>query len=187
MGGPGSGAHYYQWWRSSKKTVVEDCRQLDVNRFIREGLLAPGIRQSGGWSWYRGGNKEPTSSIGYEVCTLDMADPWLRLHYTFTVSGQAIDSRIRLTTTRLRFGGLRWWFICPLIVGGRPCNRRVGKVYLPPHSRYFGCRDCHELTYTSCQESRRFDGLYRHIARNTGQDLRTVKRVMRRLGKLANG
>jgi hypothetical protein len=28
----------------------------------------------------------------------------------------------------------------------------VGKLYLPPGARYFGCRRCHELTYRSCQE-----------------------------------
>jgi hypothetical protein len=57
----------------------------------------------------------------------------------------------RIATTRPRFGGLRWWFVCPLTVNGRPCGRRVGKLYLPPAGRYFGCRHCHDLTYTSCQ------------------------------------
>jgi hypothetical protein len=28
----------------------------------------------------------------------------------------------------------------------------VGKLYLPPYSRYFGCRLCHDLTYRSAQE-----------------------------------
>jgi hypothetical protein len=37
-------------------------------------------------------------------------------------------------------------------VNGRPCQRRVGKLYLPPGGRYYGCRHCHALTYTSCQE-----------------------------------
>jgi hypothetical protein len=70
---------------------------------------------------------------------------------------------VRIATTRPRFGGLRWWFICPLIVNGRRCNRRVGKLYLPPAARYFGCRHCHDLTYTSCQEhDKRIDALRRH-------------------------
>jgi hypothetical protein len=33
------------------------------------------------------------------------------------------------------------------------CGRRVGKLYLPPGGRYYGCRQCHDLTYTSCQQS----------------------------------
>jgi hypothetical protein len=48
-------------------------------------------------------------------------------------------------------GGLRWWFICPLVVSESVCSLGVGKVYLPPGNCYFGSRHCHELTYTSAQ------------------------------------
>jgi hypothetical protein len=182
MGGLGSGSHYH-WWRSSKKTVVEHCRLLDANRWTREGILKAGVWQSGGWCWYRDAERrEQTSAIGYEVNTLD-DPPWLRLTYTFTQSRDALDYRVRLTTTRPRLGGLRWWFVCPLVVGGRPCNRRVGKLYLPPGARYYGCRHCYDLTYTSCQESRKYNGLFRHIAQNMGADFATVKRLMGRIGK----
>jgi hypothetical protein len=59
----------------------------------------------------------------------------------------------------------RWSFICPLIVNGRPCGRRVGKLYLPPSARYFGCRHCHGLTYTSAQtHDMRVDALRRDPA-----------------------
>jgi hypothetical protein len=163
MGGLGSGAHYYHWWRPRKKTVVEECRALDANRWMREKVLAPGVHLSGGWTWRNATTGEQTSAIGYEVCTREMAEPWVRLHYTFTRDGQAVDYRVRLTTTRPRFGGLRWWFVCPLIVGGRPCERRVGKLYLPPGARYYGCRRCYGLTYKSCQEH---DGRVSALRRN---------------------
>jgi hypothetical protein len=60
---------------------------------------------------------------------------------------------VRPTTTPTQLGGRRFWFICPLIVRGMACNRRVGNLYLPPGTRYFGCRKCHNLTYRSCQEA----------------------------------
>ncbi len=70
---------------------------------------------------------------------------------------------IRLETTPLHFGGHRWWGICPLVVNNVPCNRRVGKLYLPPGDRYFGCRHCHRLTYRSAQEhDKRVDALRRN-------------------------
>jgi hypothetical protein len=56
--------------------------------------------------------------------------------------------------------------ICPLIVKGRKCNRRVGK-----------------LTYESCPESHKFDGLYHRMARNLGSDFDAVRRLANRLGK----
>jgi hypothetical protein len=152
MGRPGSGNHYH-WWRSRKKTVVERCRVLDANRWMREGILKGGVWQSGSWCWYRDASrKEKTAAIGYEVNTLDPAGPWVRLSYTFTATQQQFDYRVELTTTRPRFGGLRWWFVCPLVVQGCPCNRRVGKLYLPAGGRYYGCRRCYNLTYTSCQQ-----------------------------------
>jgi hypothetical protein len=162
VGGPGSGSHYH-WWRGNKKSVVEDCWSLDANRWMREGILKAGVRYTGASIWYRDATlKETVSSIGYEVNTIE-AGPWVRLFYTVTRTGEELNYRIHLETTRPRFGGLRWWFICPLIVNGRSCERRVGKVHLAPGSRYFGCRHCHRLTYSSTQtHDKRVDAFRRN-------------------------
>jgi hypothetical protein len=70
----------------------------------------------------------------------------------------------RLATVQLNIGFRR---LGPrqdaLVVSGSPCYRRVGKLYLPPGGRYFGCRHCYDLTYTSCQEhDKRVDALRRN-------------------------
>ena len=58
-----------------------------------------------------------------------------------------VNSRAKLFSgASTEFGGERWWFTCPLKVNDVNCNRRVGKLYLPPGANYFGCRSCHELT-----------------------------------------
>jgi hypothetical protein len=41
--------------------------------------------------------------------------------------------------------GTGWLFICPLIVNGVPCNRRVPRLYRPPPARYFGCAHCQRV------------------------------------------
>src|SRR5262245_26261496 len=111
-------------WRC-KKTVTEDCRSLDANRWTREGILKAGTWQSGSWAWFRDAARtKRTSTIGYEVNT-EAEPPWLRLYYTITATGEALDYRIALVSTRPRFGGLRWWFVCPLVVNGWECGRRV--------------------------------------------------------------
>jgi hypothetical protein len=184
VGGSGSGNHYH-WWRSAKKTVVEDCLSLDASRWTREGILKPGVYQSGYWHWtYRSGGG---FTVNYEVVTTDSAWCGVRLYYswvwTATKAQESADYHVRLTTTRPRFGGVRWWFVCPLIVEGRPCGRRVGKLYLPPQARFFGCRHCHQLTYTSCQESHKYDTLCRVLAGNMGSDFDAVKQMMNRIGK----
>jgi hypothetical protein len=185
MGGPGSGASYYHWWRPAKKDTVEDCLSLDANRWMREGILKPGVWQAGRWRWeYRDG---PGLPIDYAVDTQDMAFPTVRLAYSWawrsSPQAESADYRVGLTTTRPRFGGLRWWFVCPLVVNGVACGRRVGKLYLPPGGRYFGCRRCYNLTYTSCQESHKYDGLFRRLATDTGRDFADVKRAMNRIDK----
>jgi hypothetical protein len=149
MGGYGSG----RWRGYSKKDVVEDCRVLDVNRWSREGVLRAGVHHFGGWNWYNTTTGEETSSMGYEVNTTDIACPWVRLFYTITRTQEHMDYTIRLQTMRPTFGGLHWWFTCPLLRLGKSCNRRVSKLYLPPGGRYYGCRRCYDVTYQSCQES----------------------------------
>ncbi len=52
------------------------------------------------------------------------------------------------------------WSLGTLSWSGRYCGKRVGKIYSAPGSRYFGCRHCQDLTYTSCQEhDKRIDAL----------------------------
>jgi hypothetical protein len=111
-------------------------------------------------SWSRGGEK--TGSIGFSVSTLE-GDEHIRFQYSqtdrHTNEKTELDYKTRLTSTPCHFGGLRWWFICPLVVSGRACNRRVGVLYLAC-GKYFGCRHCHNLTYESSKESHKFDSMF---------------------------
>jgi hypothetical protein len=58
----------------------------------------------------------------------------------------------------------------------------VGKLYL--RGGFFGCRQCHQLTYTSCQQSRQHDTIFRHLAREMGRDPVAVKRAIQCLARL---
>ena len=150
MGGLGSGS----WYRSSRKTTVEEARTLAMRDLRRR--LSPGA--SGTLTWTRGA---VASGIAYSVTGNDRA-PMVTLHYCWR---DAVDIclRIRLTATATQFGGKRWWFICPLSLRGVACNRRVGKLYLPPGGRYFGCRHCYKLTYESCQQAHQTERLLGHL------------------------
>jgi hypothetical protein len=65
-----------------------------------------------------------------------------------------------------------------LSVNGRYCGRRVGKLYLPPGGLYYGCRHCYRLTYTSCNESHKFDSVYKLLAKDTGWTPAEVRRAL---------
>lgn len=75
----------------------------------------------------------------------------LRLQYEAAASGDRLDYPVALVTTLCRYGGRRWWLVCPLARGDRACGRRARKLYLK--GRYFGCRACHDQTYRSRQRS----------------------------------
>ena len=140
MGGLGSGSYY----RFDKKDRAEDCRSLDVRRWQREGFLDPG--RFFGWAWYREGRE--VSSISAAVLQGAVS-----LSYSIGLEGSKEDIRytVPLTWTPCNFGGSRPWFVCPGVVKGVSCGRRVAKLYLK--HRYFLCRYCHDLTYTSRQET----------------------------------
>lgn len=148
MGGFGSG----RWGWHEKKQTVEECRILNVDRLAREGRWSEGRHYSALLNW-NNGKGEKSSSISYKVITTNPEDAWININYLHCRVGQSVNTRIELTRTFPKFGGVRWWFICPLNINGKACKRRVGRLYLPPGRIYFGCRHCYNLTYKSCQES----------------------------------
>ncbi len=100
---------------------------------------------------------ESKDSIGIEVSILGN-DKYLRIYYTQTDnrSGEQedFDYKIPLTTTFCRFGGKRYWFVCPWYRDGVYCGKRVGTLY--KDGDYFACRHCHNLTYNSRNTNRRY-------------------------------
>jgi hypothetical protein len=145
------------------KTQVEDCKSIDITWMRKEGFLGGIASRTIRWTNAAG---EDRGSIGITVRMVgwDSSDSTVRLTYTVSSRGsddsEHLDYEIRLTTTPCNFGGERYWFICPLSIDGTPCGRRVGKLYLPPGGRYFGCRHCYNLTYKCQQEhDKRVDAL----------------------------
>jgi hypothetical protein len=73
---------------------------------------------------------------------------------------KSAEQRVPLVWTRCHLGGARPWFRCSASVGGRPCGRRVAKLYLRA-AAIFACRDCCGLAYASQQEIPRYRAISR--------------------------
>jgi hypothetical protein len=58
-------------------------------------------------------------------------------------------------------------------------ERRISSTALPQDCRAFH----YDLTYTSSQESRKYDSLWRRLAADMGEDPRVVKWAMGQIGK----
>jgi len=149
-------------WSYSSRWTVEDCKSIST-KFLNEHKYFNGGVRWGGMSWRR--NDQKTGSIGFTVSTVN-GDEYIRFQYTQTDKhiGKKtdLDYKARLEWTSCYFGGRRWWFICPLVVNGRSCGRRVGSLHLG-NGKYFGCRHCYNLTYESSKESHKFDRLFRSL------------------------
>jgi hypothetical protein len=92
MGGIGSG-------RRSRKSYLDDCRNLCINRMMKLKAIPQEGWKSGTWEWRDAETGEKKSSISYEARTIDLDDMYLRLHYTITHSGEKVDYKIKLVST----------------------------------------------------------------------------------------
>lgn len=167
MGGMWSGE------RLTRKAVVEDCLALDVAGLKRLGMLVPGVTdRTGSLYWPARSERHRPPSVMYCLTLGDRAGT-MRLLYAERSTGADVAYPVGLAATPCHLGGVRWWFLCPLSVGGGPCGRRVRKLYF--RGRYFGCRRCHGLTYLTSQQSDR--RVYAALKR--GIDLEAAARNVR--------
>lgn len=60
---------------------------------------------------------------------------------------------VELTTSKTGFGGIRYWFKCPL------CERRAGTLFTHAISQNLGCRACLGLQYKKIRYKGMIDGL----------------------------
>jgi len=131
----------------------------------KAGVFRAGPGHRWTWTWWRGEgeDRKEVASIGTITWGAEGRVTALQFRYTMTRADgekESLDYRVRVVATPCNYGGERYWFICPLSYEGRACERRVGKLYLPPGGRYFGCRHCYDLTYESAQShDKRVDAL----------------------------
>lgn len=150
MGGWGSGRWPLGY---RKKRTVEESWPLSV------ATLADGISHGppyvGSVKWTQGG--QDCGNIGYRILDGGGGGIVAQLAYSITQGGAKtdFDYSVPITWARAGFGPERPFFLCPR------CGRRVAKLYMPPAGGRFLCRTCHGLTYQSCQDSHKWDSLFK--------------------------
>ena len=171
MGGYGSGRR--GGW---ERPIVEHSTVLDVDRLVRQGLIAPGLSRSGSLTWRNVDTGEETNSVGFVVDTTEGDRGRFDLSYRLGSERRSVECPVRLQTSRPHFGGVRWWFVCSW------CQHRRWRLYRPSFDEW-ACRECHRLTYRSRQDhnraSRHGSGR-RALRRWLDQDETLCKRAARR-------
>lgn len=142
LGGFGSG-------RPSLRPAFEASLRIDLAAPHVKAIVSADAFRQGSLNWTSAG--APAGSVGYAFYpgTADHAEFVLR----YALNGVEQSQRIQLVTTVPRFGGRRWWFLCPLFQ--RKGERKLVRcVCLPPGGRYFASRAAHRLNYQSQKDSR---------------------------------
>ena len=145
MGGFGSGD-----WSNilTRRVPVEQCRVLSIKQLRLGGLFGAGC----------------VTVDWRDVAGLVVASAVVRLDGNgVIVECGGLEYKIGIERMACRFGGWRYWFLCPAVKDGVYCGGRVTKLFLPSGGSVFGCRQCYDLTYQSCQESHKYDKVFGHI------------------------
>jgi hypothetical protein len=153
----------------SNRRLVEDCRALSIATLVRSGFFSPWIDSNG----YRHElSRTLTWTSGFAVCVTypgrcvggDLRPPSPRneeVKLTYDTTRSKIEESIEIVSTGspARHSAKRFYFLCPGW-DDAPCQKRVGKLYLPLGEDFFRCRACHDLTYRSVKEhDKRIDAL----------------------------
>lgn len=134
MGGYGSG-------RTSCRQQADQCRWVDVNYLNRNGHLRLG--SFGTLSWSRNGEE-------FGLISFRTQSDQVLLEYRVKAHGgdwESVSQTVPLTYVHCNYGAHRPYFRCPGVIDGRSCGRRVGKLF--GADKYFLCRHCYRLNYTS--------------------------------------
>ncbi len=135
MGGPGSG----RLLRFNTKPTVERQTYIDIRWMKRQNALIPGT--VGTLSWSLHGNKR--GGVHFEVTKNRLILKYR--HRERKDTWKDIEQVVEFDQTPCNYGGYRKWFLCS------KCEQRVEILY--GAGKYFLCRDCHNLTYASCNTS----------------------------------
>ena len=104
---------------SNRKTI--GTRLYVTTKHLRQNHYLDGGVKSGILRW-RGRD----DSVEVLVSTVP-SDEFIVLGYK---TGDLIhEKRALVVSTPCRYGGTRWWFLCPIFIDGKPCHRRVTALY----------------------------------------------------------
>lgn len=132
MGGYGSGRY-----RTRNRGTVDAALRLDIRVMRRLGFLVPGATTSGVQRWTRAGEEAGSVHVAVNLTNPNNGVVAVR----FNLNGDPRVQDIQLESRPMRYGGRRYYFVCPK--HGRRCE------VMPLVGGVFASRQAGRLTYQS--------------------------------------
>ena len=133
MGGYSSGRY-----RTRNRGRVEETLRLDMPMLRRLGFLRPGAIATGPVHWTRGGERSGSITLKVDLTSLDDAHAVL----TYTADGKPTVQRVQIVAEPCRFGGHRFYWLCPVATWRRCTVLAYG-------AGRFASRQAQRLTYAT--------------------------------------
>ncbi len=171
MGGFGSG----DWADVAKrKTTTELCMSISASSLKKYGFFEE--NKTGIITW----TNDFSELIGTVKIQSFVSSNGNKTRIEVSTEGFVTSrQKIELTKTPCNYGGWRYWFECPVVKDGVYCGNRITKLFLPPATKFFGCRECYDLTYESCQKSHKYDRIIDHIPQDLDLEGLNLTQVLR--------
>lgn len=122
------------------RPTVEDSIALDTSMLRKNGMLMDFMDHRLQHRWQLGGNLVGDIFLT-TIFTGDIAYPSLQIDGT--CFGQPVMQTVQLVSRSMRFGGKRWYFVCP------QTKRLCSKLILPPGGKAFASVKGWGLSYRS--------------------------------------
>jgi hypothetical protein len=113
--------------RLRKRLCLEDGLQLDLNRLVHRGTVVSGAVTTRAVCWQRAGS----GLVAVAGITADLTVPACP---HVKVSMRGLDQAIDLIAQRRNFGGVQWYFKCPVL------GIRASVLWKPPGAERFCSR-----------------------------------------------
>ncbi len=164
-----------RYYHPNPRSTTEAAKRIEL-AWLRKHNYLDGMNHVGlSWSY----NGSPSGNIRVIIDTRET--PSIEFDYKVKPWGEEEWKEIKysfsMESISCCFGGKKWFFICGLYKNNIYCGKRVRNLYKA--GDYFGCRACANLSYESCNESKKYRGLFKVLMQDSKAEEYYIKNVKR--------
>lgn len=143
-----------RYFYPNARSTTEGAKRIELSWLLKHNYL-DGYR-GGNISWSRNGSPSGNIDLKINISNNPRVEFSYKIKKREEETWTAMDYSFQMEKVPCYYGGFKWFFVCGLYKDGIYCGRRARVLY--EAGNYFGCRKCANLSYESCNESRRFRG-----------------------------